>query len=115
MTVGTPVPLLVEDEFRTRRPPFGDKLVFGELPVVALVADSQTKAMLAAPLASLCLVVQIAVEAPRVALHRRFAAPVRYERASPCALHVGNSGSAGHGKNYGVGLPLISAIALAGC
>ena len=104
MTVAAFVPLLVEDKFRARRPPLDDELVFGKLPVVAFVADTQIKPARAAPLTNLCFVAQVAVEAPGMALHGRFAAPVRYERTSPSALHVGNSGSAGHGKNFVVRL-----------
>ena len=91
MTVAALVPLLIEDEFGAGRPPFGEKILFCQLPVVAVVGDTEIKSARATPLTNLCFIAQIAVEAPSMALHRRLAAPVRYERASPCALHVGNS------------------------
>ena len=112
MTVAAFVPLLVKDKFGARRPPFGEKILFCELPVVTVVGDTEIKSARAAPLTNFCFVTQIAVEAPIVALHWRFATLVRYERTSPSALHVGNSGSAGHGKNLRYVYRSISANAL---
>src|SRR3972149_3316939 len=96
MTVAAPVPLLVEDKFGAGRPPFGDKFVFRELPMVTFVGNTEGEVVLAAPFTNLYLVVQVAVESPRVALHRRFAAPIRHQRAAPSTFHVRNSGPARH-------------------
>ena len=99
MTVAALAPLLVEDKFGAGRPPFGEKFFFCELPVVALVGNTEGEVVLAAPFTNLCLVTQVAVESPRVALHRRFAAPIRHQRAAPSAFHVRNSGPARHTRS----------------
>lgn len=96
MTMIALVPLLVEDEFGAGGPPFGNKLVFGELPMVTFIGDANGKPMFATPLTNLWLVTQIAMETPGMALLWILAAPVRDESAVSDMLHVGNSGSTGH-------------------
>lgn len=96
MTVAALVPLFIEDKFGAGRPPFGDKLVFGELPMMAFVADTQGKPVAATPFTHMCFVVQVAVEPPSVPLLRILAAPVWHQRAAPSELYVTNSGPARH-------------------
>lgn len=96
MTVAALVPLLIEDKFGAGRPPFSDKFVFGELPVVAVVADTQRKPVAATPFTNLSLVAQVAVEAPAVPLLWILSGPVWYQRAPASVLHITNSDPAGH-------------------
>jgi|SRR6266850_5013152 hypothetical protein len=63
MIVAALIPLLVDDKLGAGRPPFGEKFVFVELPMVAFVADTQRKRVAATPFTNLCLVAQVAVEA----------------------------------------------------
>lgn len=83
MTVAALTPLLVDDKFGAGRPPFGEKFVFVELPMVAFVADTQRKPVAATPFTNLCVVAQVAVEPPSVPLLWILAAPVWYQRAAP--------------------------------
>ena len=93
------VPLLVDDKFGAGRPPFADEFIFGELPMMAFVADTQRKPVAATPFTNLYFVAQVAVEAPAVPLFWILFGPVWYQRAASSMLHVTNSGPARHRKS----------------